>query len=53
MPLSTLVLVVLSLLIFGALPVWPHSRAWGYSRSGLLGALLLAVVIFLLARGGA
>lgn len=46
--IGTFVLVVLVLLLLGALPAWPHSRAWGYAPSGTLGALLLIVLILVL-----
>ena len=46
--LGTILLIVLVLLLLGALPVWPYSRGWGYSGSGLLGLLLLLVIIGLL-----
>jgi hypothetical protein len=47
-PLSTILLVVLVLLLLGALPSWPHSKAWGYGPSGTLGTALLVVVILVL-----
>ena len=34
--------------VVGALPAWPHSRAWGYYPSGGLGLVLLIVVVLLL-----
>lgn len=48
--LGTILLIVLILLLIGALPVWPYSRRWGYSGSGLVGVLLV-VVIFALVLG--
>ena len=45
----TILLVVLILLLLGALPTWPYSRAWGYYPSGGLGLVLLIFVILLLA----
>jgi hypothetical protein len=51
MSLSLLLLIVLLLLVIGALPSWPHSAAWGYAPSGILGAVMLAVlVLFLMGR---
>jgi Flp pilus assembly protein TadB len=51
MSLSILLLIVLLLLMIGALPSWPYSTAWGYAPSGILGAVLLAVlVLFLMGR---
>jgi len=42
-------LIILVLLLLGALPVWPHSRSWGYGGSGIVGFLLLLVISFPLA----
>jgi hypothetical protein len=46
--LSTVLLVVLILLLLGAIPSWPHSRAWGYGSSGILGVVLVVVLILAL-----
>ena len=46
--LSTILLVVLILLLVGALPTWPHSSAWGYGPSGVLGVVLLVLLILML-----
>ena len=46
----TLLLIVLVLLLFGALPTWPYSTGWGYYPSGGLGLLLLVVVVLALLR---
>ncbi len=46
--LSTIVLIILILLLIGALPTWPHSRAWGYGPTGGLGLVLIIVIILLL-----
>ena len=49
--LGTIVLVLLVLMFFGALPAWPHSHSWGYFPSGALGTVLLVVVVlFVLGR---
>jgi Protein of unknown function (DUF3309) len=48
--MNTILLLVLLLLLLGALPVWPHSRSWGYGGSGILGFLLLLVILGLLFR---
>jgi hypothetical protein len=51
MSLGTILLIVLILMLLGAIPTWPHSRAWGYGPSGALGLVLLIVLIlFLLGR---
>ena len=43
-----ILLIVLLLLTFGAIPSWPYSRGWGYYPSGGLGLILLIVVILAL-----
>jgi hypothetical protein len=48
--LMTVLLVVFVLMLFGALPRWPHSRNWGYYPSGGLGILVL-ILLVLLATG--
>lgn len=51
MSLGTILLIVLVLLLFGAIPTWPHSSGWGYGPSGILGVLLIIVlVLFLMGR---
>ena len=45
--LGTILIVVLLLALFGALPRWSHSRDWGYYPSGGVGMILLIVVILL------
>jgi hypothetical protein len=42
---TTILLVVLVLALFGALPTWGHSRNWGYGPSGGVGLVLLVLVI--------
>jgi hypothetical protein len=35
----------------GVIPVWPHSRSWGYAPSSALGVILIILlVLFLLGR---
>ncbi len=43
--MGTILAIILVLLLLGALPVWPYSRRWGYSGSGLIGFLLLVLLI--------
>jgi hypothetical protein len=45
--LGMILIVILILALFGALPRWSHSRNWGYYPSGGLGLVLLIVVILL------
>ena len=46
--LGTVLLVLLVLMLFGALPAWPHSRSWGYYPSGGLGLVLIILLILVL-----
>jgi hypothetical protein len=46
--LGTILIVVLILMLFGALPTWPHSRQWGYYPSAGLGLIILILIILLL-----
>jgi hypothetical protein len=48
MPVSTILLVVLILMLVGVIPVWPHSRSWGYGPSGGLGLILIVLLILAL-----
>ena len=48
MTIGTILLIVLILLLVGALPTWPHSRAWGYGPTGGIGLLLVVVLVLLL-----
>ncbi|HEU4827203.1 MAG TPA: DUF3309 family protein [Dongiaceae bacterium] len=41
-------LIILILLLIGAVPAWPYSRAWGYAPSGLLTILVIVAVVALL-----
>jgi hypothetical protein len=43
--LGTILIVILLLALFGALPRWTHSREWGYYPTGGVGLVLLIVVI--------
>jgi hypothetical protein len=43
-----LLLILLIILVFAAVPTWPYSRGWGYYPSGGLGTILLIVIILML-----
>ena len=43
-----LLLILLLILIFVAVPTWPYSRGWGYYPSGGLGTILLILVVLML-----
>lgn len=47
MTLSTILLIILILLLIGALPVYPHSRNWGYyPSSGLVVLIIILLLLF-------
>jgi Protein of unknown function (DUF3309) len=48
--LGTILIVILILALFGALPNWGYSRGWGYRPSGGLG-LILIILVILIAMG--
>jgi hypothetical protein len=50
MSLGTILIIILILLLIGAIPSWPYSRAWGPYPSGILGVILVIVVILVLLR---
>lgn len=51
MSIGTILLVVLILILLGVVPLWPHSREWGYAPSGIVGLLLvILIVLFVLGR---
>jgi len=45
--LGTILIVILILALFGALPRWGYSREWGYAPTGGLGLVLFVVVILM------
>jgi hypothetical protein len=49
MTLGTILMIALILLLFGAIPVWPHSRSWGYYPSGGIGFALIVVIVLIFA----
>jgi len=48
MSIGTILLIILILALFGMIPVWPHSRSWGYGPSGGVGLIILILLILLL-----
>lgn len=46
--LGTILLIILILLLVGAFPAWPHSAAWGYGPSSVLGIVLIILIVLLL-----
>lgn len=48
MSLGTLLIIILILVLLGAIPAWPYSRAWGYGPSGIIGIILVIILILAL-----
>lgn len=48
MSVGTIILIILVLALVGALPAWPHSRAWGYGPTGGLGLIVVVLLVLLL-----
>jgi hypothetical protein len=48
MTVTAVLVLLLVLLLIGALPVYPYSRAWGYYPSGILAVTVAAVALTLL-----
>src|SRR5581483_9337866 len=48
MTVGTILLIVLVLLLVGAIPAWPYSRAWGYGPSSILGIVVLILLVLAL-----
>ena len=47
--MGLILLILLIILLFGAVPTWPYSRNWGYAPTGGVGLTLLIVVVLLVA----
>lgn len=41
-------LILLILILVGVLPVFPHSRSWGYIPGGLVAVLVIILLVMLL-----
>ncbi|HEY0257669.1 MAG TPA: DUF3309 family protein [Candidatus Methylacidiphilales bacterium] len=46
--MGTILIILLVLFLLGALPVYPHSRSWGYYPTGGIGLVLFIIVILVL-----
>jgi len=46
MSTETLLLLILIVIVVGALPSWPYSRAWGYAPTGVLTIMLVVFLIW-------
>jgi hypothetical protein len=47
--LGTILLIILVVLLIAAVPTWTYSAAWGPFPAGILGVVLIAVLILVLA----
>lgn len=43
--MGMVLIVVLTLLLLGAWPVWDYSRNWGYTPCKVIGGLILLVIV--------
>ena len=48
MSIGAILLLILILALLGIIPVWPHSRSWGYAPGGVVGLVVLILLILLL-----
>jgi Protein of unknown function (DUF3309) len=48
MSIGTLLLIILVLALLGVIPLWGHSRRWGYAPSGVIGLLTVVLIVMLL-----
>lgn len=48
MSLSAILLLIIILMLVGVIPIWPHSRGWGYGPSGGLGLIFTILLILIL-----
>jgi hypothetical protein len=46
--MGTILIIILIILLIGAFPAWPYSRAWGPFPSGILGVILVILIILVL-----
>ena len=43
-----ILLIILILILIGVLPIYPHSRSWGYAPGGVIGLILVILLVLLL-----
>lgn len=48
MIIGSILFIVIILLLLGTIPVWSHSKSWGYFPSGGLGLVLLVLIVLIL-----
>lgn len=44
--MTLLITLILVMLLLGAVPVWPHSSAYGYSPVIIIAIILILVLVF-------
>jgi hypothetical protein len=45
MSVGTILVILLILVLIGVLPLWPHSRSWGYYPSGGVAVVIVILLI--------
>jgi len=45
MSIGSILLIVFVLALLGVIPIWPHSRGWGYAPSAGFGFIAITLVI--------
>jgi len=48
MTVGTIFLIIFIMMLLGAVPLWPHSRQWGYGPSGSIGVIVVVLLILVL-----
>lgn len=43
--MSLLLVIILLIILFGALPTWPYSRTWGYYPFGGIGVIVVIIIV--------
>lgn len=46
--MSLILIIILLIILFGALPTWPYSRSWGYYPFGGVGVVVVIIIVLLL-----
>ncbi len=47
--IGTALLIILTVILLAALPIWPYSGGWGFYPSGGIGLLVAILIVLLLA----
>lgn len=46
--LGTVLIIIFALMLIGVLPIWGHSRSWGYGPGGTVGLILVILIVLVL-----